>query len=190
MTEKIGNALAQILRLYPAQLVALSLTTAFTGITAISSYSHTIPAPEAYIKSEVRAKGERTPTLDPKLEIKYRNNGGSPMIIQSIRIKKNGKVVNSFSDAIGPTKGKKYMLSSESKSFLQKGHVGRNIKSESSFVLCTVRPTDDTFEEEQWELDFRDDILKNKITLETTYSYFHIPLFGPILKGTKSSPLI
>jgi hypothetical protein len=111
------------------------------------------------------------------------------MIVQSISILQNDLVVGTFSEAIGPTEGKNYMVSSESTAFLSKGHVGRNIKSDSSFVLCTIRPTDAAVDGDQWEIDFRKDISEKKLVLKTTYSYYHLPLWGPLLRGTKISPL-
>lgn len=190
MSANIGAALTRITRLYPFQIGSLALTTVFTGISAMSAYSDKVPAPETYIKATIRADGERAPTSDPKAEIKYRNNGGSPMIIKSIKIMTDGKVVDSFSDAIGPTKGK-YMISSESSVFfLKKGHIDRNIKSVSSFVLCTVRPVAEALEGEEWEMEFRRDLESKKITVETKYDYFPLPLFGPILSGKKVSKLL
>jgi hypothetical protein len=141
MNANIGAALTRITRLYPFQIGSLALTTVFTGISAMSVYSDKVPAPETYIKATIRADGERAPTSDPKAEIKYRNNGGSPMILKSIKIMTDGKVVDSFSDAIGPTKGK-YIICSESSVFLKNGHIDRNIKS----VSCTVRPVAEALE--------------------------------------------
>jgi hypothetical protein len=144
------------------------------GASFLANASRIKPLPEAYIKSIVAGTGEPDPPKDQKALIKLRNNGGSPMMVNSVRISVKGEEKQTFQNILDDNQ---YVLLSESRSFLMNGHVGRTFQRNSSIVLCTFRPKDTRHE---WDAKLRKDFQDRDVKLNVTYRYGQNPFsYGP-----------
>ena len=127
--------------------IGIGVVAAVAGlVTAISTYSRIVPAPEVYMKSTIATVDDLDPPKDPKSEIKIRTNGGSPLIFTKMHILKNGQIFSSFKDVLPTTKGSNefmFRLSSESKNLLKDGENDRRFSGKVSMVLATYRPNMD-----------------------------------------------
>lgn len=165
---------------YRVAVLFATISTLSTTVSAVAAVSKAKPCPEAYPVSEVCGTYSRNPVKDPKGEIKFRNNGGSPMFVQSIQILKLNKEVESFSKALETeSKNRLYAVSSESDNFLKGGCKGRSFQKNSSICLVTVRPIRDKDSITQsWATEFENDLSINQVELIVKYRYFCIPFIN------------
>ena len=165
---------------YRVAVVFATISTVSTTVTSVAAVSKSKPCPEAYPVSEVSGTHSRNPVKDPKGEIKFRNNGGSPMFVESIQILKLNKEVASFSKALGTeSKTPLYSISSESENFLKGGCKGRSFQKNSSICLATVRPIrDEDSITQSWAKGFENDLSVNQVELIVKYRYFCIPFIN------------
>ena len=162
---------------------AIALGNAFSNIIT------SVPYPEVYIKSFVKGH-VRDVEPDPRLQVKFRNSGGGPMVLKSLKLWADGKQVGSFREALGIIGTDDiFEVSTESSSFIQLGHLDRHIRSDmqdrSSIVLMTARPKDGHENGEEWDGYIRDLIHKRDIHFQVAYEYFHVPFLGLCLSETR-----
>ena len=172
------------------------LGTAIVFVNVSSNYGKVVPAPEACVQSEVQGgPHDHDPPKDPKAVIKFRNNGGSPMVLTRIVIEATEGGVRSvfptFTAALGAAReNDKFVICTEPQTLLRLGHEGRNIKRGGSMVLLTVRPkTHDDVKKQEWDTEFRRVLAERQITAHFHFKYFHVPLFGHLLHGSKACEL-
>jgi hypothetical protein len=181
-----GGFLSKLLRVTQGQLIVTTMGATGTMISALFLYSKTVPLPVVYPRWEIRG-GERDPPKDPKAVFKLINAGGSPMVIDGLQIFASGKSVATFGDALGKLKFSSF--SSESTNFLGSGHKGRYFSKHAGIVLGTARPVGDYIEGTTWVDEIQDALKTGQVKVVTSYSYFHVPFFGPVLKTQHTSTL-
>jgi hypothetical protein len=186
---------AKVFRIGWTQVGFVAVTAGLTFVNMVSNYGSAVPSPEAYVRSEVRGgELDRDPPKDPKAIIKFRNNGGNPMLLKRIVIGAtvDGELVefSSFKEVLKQALERpdaRFAVSTESESFLQRGHVDRSVKGMSSMTVLTVRPKIlDEDNPEAYDNEFRAALRDRAVTVRFEYKYFHVPIFGPILNGSKT----
>ena len=161
-----------------------------SALTAVSTYTNVVPLPEVDVKSTVFSKGERVAVLDPKAEVKFRNNGGSPMVLTSVEIVADGKTCNTFAEALDVQPGAKYQISTESTRFFKIGHTNRALQKNSAVTLVTLRPPSDAdVRGQEWEEDLRTRLTDRKVQIIVEYNYLFVPFLGPIMRDSRTLEL-
>ena len=187
--NKISRCIADLgpLRLAVAAggVIVGALGAAIALGNAFSNISTSVPYPEVYIKSFVKGH-VRDVEPDPRLQVKFRNSGGGPMVLKSLQLWANGKQVGSFREALGIIGADDiFEVSTESSSFIQLGHLDRHVQERSSIVLMTARPKDGHENGEEWDSYIRNLIHKRGIHFQVAYEYFHVPFLGLCLTETR-----
>jgi hypothetical protein len=183
MTQRIADAIIRLQKLGRFQIAFSGLTALSTSFVGISTYSVNLPAPEVYLKYTIAGKCDRNPPKDPKCVVKFRNNGGCPMVLEEITLHDGKNTVKNFTSGLHLSEKSNFVVSSESDKFLEGGYKGRNFNSKSSMIWCTLRPTNTSVETTSWCDECSSSF--NRITVKIKYSYFSLPMYGPIFSSEK-----
>jgi hypothetical protein len=156
------------------------VTGAGSILAALSCAASTVPSPEAYPARHIQGGN-----LD-RVQLKFRNTGGSLMVLQNIQVYADGKPVQSLAAALSDTANPAFAACTEATNFLQGGFRGRNVARGSGITLLTVYPAkvEQERERQAWADEFENLLAARRVELEVTYQYCRVPFLGPLFTST------